>query len=80
MGFNTPFAGLIPLTGWTIPPDKSGGLAVISTRQSTAASAFLPVRAHVSFVPRRPPRLIFVGVTDRLLEGTRSAKAIGRGC
>jgi hypothetical protein len=32
------------------------------------ASAFLPVRAHVSFVPSLPPRLIFVGVTDRLLE------------
>jgi hypothetical protein len=34
----------------------------------------------VSFVPLPPPRLIFVGVTDRLLEVTRSAKAIGRGC
>jgi hypothetical protein len=42
-------------------------------------STFLPVRAHVPFVPPRPPRLIFVGVTDRLLEVTRSAKAIGRG-
>jgi len=31
-------------------------------------SAFLPVRAHLPFVPPRPPRLIFVGVTDRLLE------------
>jgi hypothetical protein len=28
---------------------------------------------------RDPPRLIFVGVTDRLLEKSRSAKAIGRG-
>lgn len=28
----------------------------------------LPVRAHVPFVPPHPPRLIFVGVTDRLLE------------
>src|SRR4051812_5221713 len=45
-----------------------------------AAAAFLPVRAHVPFAPPRPPRLIFVGVTDRLLELTRSAKAIGRGC
>jgi hypothetical protein len=33
-----------------------------------AASTFLPVRAHVPFVPPLPPRLIFVGVTDRLLE------------
>jgi len=47
---------------------------------SRVASAFLPVRAHLPFVPPRPPRLIFVGVTDRLLESTRSAKAIGRGC
>ena len=31
-------------------------------------SAFLPVRAHMPFVPPLPPRLIFVGVTDRLLE------------
>jgi hypothetical protein len=35
------------------------------------APTFLPVRAHVSFVPLLPPRLIFVGVTDRPLVITR---------
>jgi hypothetical protein len=51
-----------------------------SHRCARVASTFLPVRAHVPFMPPLPPRLIFVGVTDRLLELTRSAKTIGRGC
>ena len=33
-----------------------------------SASTFLPVRAHVSFVPPLPPRVSFVGVTDRRVE------------
>jgi hypothetical protein len=36
--------------------------------EASRCSAFLPVRAHVPFVPLGPPRLIFVGVADRLLE------------
>jgi hypothetical protein len=41
---------------------------VTSTPLCSSSSTFLPVRAHLPFVPLRPPRLIFVGVTDRLLE------------
>jgi hypothetical protein len=31
----------------------------------TGGTTFPPTRAHMPFVPLRPPRLIFVGVTDR---------------
>jgi hypothetical protein len=64
MGFNRPFAGLLP---------HSGGHVMLASHNAPGTplcfrSAFLPVRAHLPFVPLRPPRLIFVGVTDRLLE------------
>jgi len=65
MGFHRPFADLIPTAGWT------RHIASVAGSEHTvvlAPSAFLPVRAHVPFVPPLPPRFIFVGVTDRLLE------------
>jgi hypothetical protein len=61
-GSTTPFAGLLP---------QPGGHASLASRGGhehtvvLIASTFLPVRAHVPFVPPCPPRLIFVGVTDR---------------
>jgi hypothetical protein len=74
-GVRVPFAGLIPPTGGcatlrSLAVDRAAGSASVSadTGHSRSSSAFLPVRAHVSFVPPHPPRLIFVGVTDRLLE------------
>jgi hypothetical protein len=81
MGFNQTLRRFDPAHGWTVPATRLWRLGKQPARAGPlVASASLPVRAHVSFVPLRPPRLIFVGVTDRLLEGTRSAKAIGRGC
>ena len=74
MGFNTSFAGLIPQPGGHAMLALHGASSA-STPLCTVTSTFLPVRAHVPFVPLRPPRLIFVGVTDRLLELTRSAKS-----
>ena len=74
MGFNTSFAGLIPQPGGHATLALHGASSA-STPLCTVTSTFLPVRAHVPFVPLRPPRLIFVGVTDRLLELTRSAKS-----
>ena len=69
LGFIIPFAGLIPQPG-----GHAETLAFASRRTCgstplcSSASTFLPVRTHVPFVPPPPPRLIFVGVTDRLLE------------
>jgi len=40
---------------------------------------FLPPRAHVSLASRVPPRLVFVGVTDRLGKNDGHARAVGRG-
>jgi hypothetical protein len=79
MGF-IPFAGLLPQTGGLFALSRVASDAAKSIRilrGSFSNSAFLPVRAHVPFGASPPPRLIFVGVTDRLLEIMRSAKAIG---
>jgi hypothetical protein len=71
-----PFAGLLPPAGGRAALLRGGranpavqrlGLLIPATR---SRSAFLPVRAHVPFVPPHPPRLIFVGVTERLLENS----------
>jgi hypothetical protein len=43
------------------------------TRRLNHLATFLSDRAHVSFVPAHPPRLIFVGVIGRRL-GTRERK------
>jgi hypothetical protein len=67
LGF-TPFAGLLPRTGGHAAP----GLKPRSRRLNRLAT-FLSDRAHVSFVPAHPPRLIFVGVIGRRL-GTRKRK------
>jgi hypothetical protein len=71
-----------PAAGWTTshvltPPIRRSQISR-SRISNFMGPTSLPVRAHMPFVPPRPPRLIFVGVTDRLLE-TRSAKAIGLG-
>jgi hypothetical protein len=63
-----------PSAGWT------RHACFVVTSSSTrfphaSASTFLPVRAHVPFVPLPPPRLIFVGVTDRLLEFNEICKS-----
>jgi hypothetical protein len=69
-----------PAAGWTRLRER-GGFPKLPRRRFTAAlqasrcSAFLPVRAHVPFVPLGPPRLIFVGVTDRLLEKRETCKS-----
>jgi hypothetical protein len=47
-------------------------LSVSHARHSLSA-AFLPVRAHVSFAPPIPTRLIFVGPIDRLFECFRKS-------
>jgi hypothetical protein len=84
LGF-VPFAGLIPHPGGRVRRSLVSRVASDAAKRSigglhpSAFSTFLPVRAHLSFVPARPPRLIFVGVTDRLWRRVRSAKAIGRG-
>jgi hypothetical protein len=72
LGFNAPFAGLLPRTGGRTSQarrlNERVHRSISADMKRSFCSAFLPVRAHVSFVPLRPPRLIFVGVTDRLLE------------
>jgi hypothetical protein len=83
MGFNQTLRRFDPAHGWTFPPHDCGGLA-----SNQLAPVHLSPRHFCRSgptcrsVPLRPPRLIFVGVTDRLLESSkaRSAKAIGRGC
>jgi hypothetical protein len=72
-----------PADGWTrhaALPWRSIALpgqqvCLLRAGDSRSSSAFLPVRAHVSFVPPHPPRLIFVGVTDRLLENLAICKS-----
>lgn len=61
LGF-TPFADLIPL---------AGGHAAQFARRLNHLATFLSDRAHMSFVPAGPPRLIFVGVTGRRLDRDR---------
>jgi len=65
-----------PADGWTVPRVASDAAKPIRVlRGSFSNSAFLPVRAHVSFVASRPTRFIFVGVTDRLLEKNQTCKS-----
>jgi hypothetical protein len=72
LGFNA-LRRFAPAGGWTLHPASQatrlkGRSDVRGDSELTFCSASLPVRAHVPFVPRASPRLIFVGVTDRLLE------------
>jgi len=62
---------------------KSGGSTphCCGSEMSRLARHFCRSGPTCRLVPPRPPRLIFVGVTDRLLERkARPAKAVGRGC
>jgi hypothetical protein len=76
-GSTTPFAGFIP---------QPGGHASLASRGGhehtvvLIASTFLPVRAHVPFVPPVSAPIDFRRGDRSPVGVTRSAKAIGRGC
>jgi hypothetical protein len=67
-----PFAGLLP---------RPGGHATLASRGGREHTVVLALRHFCRSgptcrsVPLRPPRLIFVGVTDRLLEFTEICKS-----
>jgi hypothetical protein len=67
-----PFAGLLP---------RPGGHATLASRGGRERTVVLALRHFCRSgptcrsVPLRPPRLIFVGVTDRLLEFTEICKS-----
>jgi hypothetical protein len=79
MGFNTPFAGLIPQPGGHATFASHGGLAR-AHRYARVTSTFLPVRTHVPFVPPASAPIDFRRGDRSPVGVTRSAKAIGRGC
>jgi len=80
MGFNA-LRRFGPTDGWTCEHASQArrlngrSIHISADSNSPLRTAFLPVRAHVSFVPLIRPRLIFVGVTDRLLEDQMICKS-----